>query len=56
MANKDKEKMAGYLGSGGARHAANTFINRHNVIDDMVSGSAGKKGAVKGKTGSGRKK
>lgn len=53
---KKSNGMAGYLGTGLANRAANAFVNRHNVIEDMVSGSAGSKGAASGKRGQGRKK
>lgn len=34
----DKKSMAKMLGTGGARKAADAFINRHNVIDAYMDG------------------
>jgi hypothetical protein len=36
---KSDNKMAGYLGTGGASNAASAMINRHQQLEDAINGS-----------------
>ena len=39
MADKKKKELAKMLGTGAARGAAETMINRHKILEDAANGS-----------------